>query len=430
MKKSILVGLFFLLAKSILAQEQQSLLQNMSTIFSEIKTATKNGEQLWNKNLYAPIILVDPKTRQVFANEPDSVGMLKPIGSMFSGILPAHLNIANTAVDFNGKKWAMIMLPLAANEQDRIKLLAHELFHVAQPALGFALHNPNNNHLDQKNGRVYLRLELAALQKAVQSTTKKELKKHLTNAMIFRKYRHHRYPGADSTENLLEMNEGMAEFTGVTISRRADKQLKDHFIQEHNNFLINPTFVRSFAYQTIPVYGYLLYGTNKNWNKTISPQTNLTAYFAQAFDIDIPIDLQKAVEELAGSYQGELILQQETEREEKTTKLIAAYQLKFIEQAHLEIQFTKMNVSFDPRNIVPIADQGTFYPKIRVTDLWGILTVENGALMAAGWDKISITLPTMIAGKKITGDGWLLELNDGYGLQQNEADGNYKLIKK
>lgn len=430
MKKSILVGLFFLLAKGILAQKQQSPLQNIPNIFSEIKMATKNSEQLWNKNIYAPLLLVDPKTRQVFANEPDSAGILKPIGNMFSGILPTAINIANTAVDFNGKKWAMIMLPLATNRQDRINLLAHELFHVAQPALGFALHNPNNNHLDQKNGRVYLRMELEALQKAVQSTAKKELKKHLTNAMIFRKYRHQLYPGADSTENLLEMNEGIAEFTGVAISRRAEEQLKNHFIKELNNFLINPTFVRSFAYQTIPVYGYLLYRTNKNWNKTITSQTNLTAYFAQAFHINIPIDLQKAVEELSGSYQGKLILQQETEREEKTKKMIATYKLKFIEQAHFEIQFSKMNVSFDPRNIVPIADQGTVYPKIRVTDLWGILTVENGALMAAGWDKISITLPTMIEGKKITGDGWLLELNDGYGLQKNEVDGNYKLIKK
>lgn len=430
MKKSILVGLFFLLAKGVLAQDQQSLSQNIPTIFNEIKTATKNGEQLWNRNLYAPILLVDPKTREVFANEPDSAGLLKPIGNIFSGVLPAHINIANTAVNFSGKKWAMLMLPLPVNEQDRINLLTHELFHVAQPALGFALHNPDNNHLDQKNGRVYLRLELEALQKAVQATAKKELQKHLTNAVIFRKYRHQLYPGADSTENLLEMNEGMAEFTGVAISRRTEEQVKERFKNELNSFLINPTFVRSFAYQTIPVYGYLLYRTHKNWNKSISPQTNLTAYFTQAFGIYVPADLRKAVEALSGNYQDKLILQQETEREEKTKKMIAAYQLKFIEQAHFEIQFSQMNVSFDPRNIIPIGDQGTVYPKIRVTDLWGILTVENGALMAAGWDKISITLPTTIEGEKITGDGWILELNDGYALQKNEADGNYKLIKK
>lgn len=430
MKKSILIGLFLFLAKGVLAQEQQFLSQNIPAIFNEIKKATKNGEQLWNKNLYSPILLVDPKTRQVSANEPDSAGLLKPIGNIFSGVLPAHINMANTAVKFNGKKWAMLMLPLPANEQDRINLLVHELFHVEQPALGFALHNPDNNHLDQKNGRVYLRLELEALQKAVQAPAKKELQEHLTNAMIFRKYRHQLYPGAESTENLLEMNEGMAEFTGLTISRRTKEELKAHFKIELNNFLTNPTFVRSFAYQTIPVYGYLLYRSNKNWNKTIKPKTNLTTYFTQAFPIDIPADLQKAVEVLSDSYQGKLIWRQETEREEKTKKIIAAYQLKFIELAHFEIQFSKMNVSFDPRNIVPIGDQGTVYPKIRVTDLWGILTVENGALMAAGWDKISITLPTTIEGKKITGDGWILELTDGYALQKNEANGNYKLIKK
>jgi len=110
------------------------------------------------------------------------------------------------------------MLPLPENEKDRINLLAHELFHTIQPALGFALYNPENNHLDQKEGKGYLRLELEAVKKKLQSVSKNELQQHLTNALSFRKYRHLIYPGAESTENLLEINEGIAEFNGVIIS--------------------------------------------------------------------------------------------------------------------------------------------------------------------------------------------------------------------
>jgi hypothetical protein len=89
-----------------------------------------------------------------------------------------------------------------------------------------------------------------------------------------------------------------------------------------------------------------------------------------------------------------------------------------------------MNVSYDPRNIMPIEDVGTVYPNIRVTDKWGILNVEKGALMSPAWDKISITNPIKTGDKNVSGDGWTLELADGYILTKNENDGNFKLAKK
>lgn len=429
MKKPILTLLSFLLLQSVLGQEKQALEKNIPVIFNEIKTETKRSYSLWNKDLYGPILLVDPKTRQVFANEADTAGILKQNEDLFTGTLPDPINIANTAMRFAGKSWAMIMLPLPQNKEDRNNLLAHELFHTIQPSLGFTLNNPENNHLDKKDGRVYLRLELEALKKAVQSSSKIELHRHLTSALTFRKYRHLCYKGADTTENLLEMNEGLAEFTGFIVSGRTKEQAKVHFVNGIHTFFTNPTFVRSFAYQTIPVYGYLLYGKNKNWNKEISPKTNLTNYFIKAFNINTSVNLKAAVESLSDRYNGKTILQEETAREEKAQKLIAEYKLRFIEQAHFTIKFEKMNVSFDPRNIIPIEDKGTVYPNIRVTDLWGVLTVEKGALMSANWDKISVTNPVKVEEKRIIGEGWTLELNEGYALEKDDS-GNFKLKRE
>lgn len=48
-----------------------------ASYFEEIKTATKENYQLWDKDLYAPMLLVDPQTRQVFANQGNSAGVLK-----------------------------------------------------------------------------------------------------------------------------------------------------------------------------------------------------------------------------------------------------------------------------------------------------------------------------------------------------------------
>lgn len=430
MKQIFSIILLFLFAQNLTAQKTQTLPSEIPVFFSEIKEATAQNIGLWNKNLYGSILLVDPKTRQLFANEPDTAGILKHDGNIYTGILPNKINIANTSINWGGKRWAMIMLPLPQNKQDRINLLAHELFHSEQPSLGFTLNNPENNHLDQKDGRIYLRLELEALQKAIQSTSEKELQQHIANALIFRKYRYTLYNGSNTTENELELNEGIAEFTGIIVSGRNKAQTKAFFIKEINNFFTNPTFVRSFAYQTIPVYGYLLYNKDQNWNKKITAKTDLANYFAKAFNLNLPANFKKAVERISNQYNGRKIIQKETEREEKNKKLIAEYKLKFIEQPHFEIRFVKMSVSFDPRNIMPIEDKGTIYPNIRVTDVWGILTVENGALMSQNWDKISITNPVKTEDKKIIGDGWTLELTDAYTIEKDSTSGNYKLIKK
>jgi hypothetical protein len=309
-------------------------------------------------------------------------------------------------------------------------LLAHELFHKAQRSLGFRILNTDNNHLDRKDGRIYLRLELEALRKAINATTQSEIKLYLTDAFTYRKYRYSLYPGADTTENALELNEGLAEYTGFIISGRSKKQSILHFNQSLTDFLSNPTFVRSFAYQTTPIYGYLLHYTQKYWNRNVTLKTNLTDYFIKAFNISLNSDLTKSVETGLSKYNGQVIITEETTREAKIKKLIAEYKTRFIKQPHFEIQFEQMNVSFDPGNIMPIEDKGTVYPNIRVSDKWGILTVTNGALMSPGWDKISISIPAKIEATNISGDGWTLTLNDGYTVVKEERNGNYKLIKK
>ncbi len=429
-KRFYITTLLFIFIQTSFGQKTSTFQDSISTYFNEIKVEASKHQQLWERDLYDPILLVNPNTRQLFANFPDTVGILLPVGKIYSGTLPNEINIANTAIDWNGRRWAMIMLPLPINKQDRLNLLAHELFHVTQPLLGFKLFNTENNHLDQKDGRIYLRLELEALKNAIQTTNENKRKTHLANALTFRKYRYSLYPGADTTENLLELNEGIAEYTGLVISGRNEKQTIEHFVQSINSFLGNPTFVRSFAYQTIPIYGYLLDSTKKRWNREITIKTNLTDYFIKAFDISIPNDLKKATDLKLNQYNGEVIISEEKTREEKTKKLIAEYKSKFITQPHFELVFEQMNVSFDPRNIMPIEDKGTVYPNIRVTDKWGILTVENGALMSSNWDKISVTIPLKNENKNISGDGWKLELKDGYSVTKDETTGNYKLTKK
>ncbi len=428
MKRIILV-ICMLYIHTLSAQQTEVDSYNIPSYFKEIEKATKKNIRLWDKQLYGNILLVDPKTRQVYSNAPDSGNVLTLQHDIYSGKLPENINIANTAISWSGKSWAMIMLPLPNNKYDRINLLAHELFHTLQPKLGFQQFNKESNHLDQKDGRIYLRLELEALKRAVLSISYKDQQRHLTNAILFRKYRNSLFPNSETLENQLELNEGLAEFTGLIVSGRNKKKTTEHFREEIDTFFKNLTYVRSFAYYTTPVYGYLLYRKNKHWNKKIAPDANLTNLFIKQLDITLPPDLKETALKSTDEYNGQLIFKEELLREERIKEQISQYKAKFIEQPHFEIHLKKMNISFDPRSIIPIEDKGTVYPNMRVSDVWGILEVESGALMSPNWNKVSITNPTKIFPNKVEGDGWILTLKEGYVVKKEEKTGNYVISK-
>ncbi|WP_336830540.1 hypothetical protein [Sphingobacterium multivorum] len=83
---------------------------------------------------------------------------------------------------------------------------------------------------------------------------------HLKDALIFRKYRNSLFSGSAHIENQLELNEGIAEYTGVMISGRNKEKTKKHFTDVVDRSFSNPTYVRSFAYNTTPSQKWSAYG--------------------------------------------------------------------------------------------------------------------------------------------------------------------------
>lgn len=392
----------------ILTAEEKSIAQTFSDVDSLLKI--DNGK-FWGKELYGPIILIEPETRVFYSNENNSANEFEKIGTIYKDSLPTDLNIANTAINWKDKRWSMVMLPLPKDQISRNNLVIHELFHRLQPTIGFEnLQEMDNGHLDTYDGRLLLKFELEALKKALSSNDSIERLKHIQNALTIR---NKRYKSVEikNAENSLELNEGLAEYTAIMLSGRNADQMIIHLSESKDDFYTNPTFVRSFAYQTIPYYGYLLSSLKPNWHRDINSDTNLTDYFTNAFGVEI-IKTQ-SVENIAKEfdYNFQQIQKEETEREKLRIEKIASLKEQFLEEPTLELQFHNMNISFDPRNITPLDDIGTVYPNLRVTDDWGILTVEKGALLASDWSKVTVTAPTDISDKIVNGDGWKLELN-------------------
>lgn len=404
---------------------------SISLCFRQVAEATLKHKALWDKDIYGPIMFVDPVTREIYTNRPDEGRSLLPHGSIYRGILPKDVILSNTDVEWGGMHWAMIMLPLPENRFDRIDLITHELFHVAQPALGFRTRREENIHLDQKDGRLYLRLELAALEAALKSGRINRALEHLRNALIFRKFRHTLYRGSGTSENNLELLEGLATYTGQMMSGRDKWQWRQYLINRLSAFKKTPTFVRSFAYETVSVYGFFLYRKDNNWNRQVDMETNLTELFIDAFGMDMRILLQSYVKQVAEDYKVEVIADEEMKREISNSALLDTYRRKFFDQPHLEIRLEKMNMSFNPQNLIPLdEDEGTIYPTVQISDNWGILTVERGgALLRTDWRWVIVPEPLEITEDSIKGDGWVIELNRNYHIEE-EPGGVYLLTKK
>jgi hypothetical protein len=60
-------------------------------------------------------------------------------------------------------------------------------------------------------------LEWRALSRALQASTDEERREAAADAVLFRAERYRLFPGAQAQEQALELNEGLAEYTGVRV---------------------------------------------------------------------------------------------------------------------------------------------------------------------------------------------------------------------
>ncbi len=431
MREFVGIWLMSLCLQAVSAQHPQMPADSIRSLFSQTKEATLAHHSLWDKDIYGPIMLVDPDSREIYANMADSEGHLEPFKGIYRGILPVEIPLSNTDVEWGGLHWAMIRLPLPPDNYERVELLTHELFHTAQPSLGFHFRREENSHLDRREGRIYLRLELAALRQALLAGRYPRSEEHLRNALLFRRYRHQLYRGSEIAENHLELLEGLATYTGQMMSGRDKWQWRDNLITRLKAYNTSRSFVRTFAYETIPVYGFFHFQKENEWNKRVTGDTDLTAFFTEAFGMDQRIILQSYVKQVAEEYNGRQIADEELRRELSNNTRLDIYREKFLEESHLEIRLEEMELSYDLHGVIPLdEDEGTVYLSIQISDRWGLLNVEEGgALLRSDWRWVIVSPPLEIDGNNISGEGWTLQLNDGYFVEETPG-GIYLLSRR
>ncbi|MCI2425238.1 hypothetical protein LM599_04450 [Candidatus Acetothermia bacterium] len=385
---------------------------------------------LWGISLLAPVILVDRETREVVASHSGPEGQLSPEESLFVGHIPADLPIANTALDWAGMRWVMIVWQLLPDDpRDAVWLLAHEAFHWAQERLGFPSPNTTeiNAHLDDLEGRYWIQLEWLALAKAVAASGVPR-RRAVADALLFRHLRRALYPLAAVEERVMEMHEGLAEYTGVKLAGIAESDVAQETENGPTRF---PSFMQSFAYISGPAYGLLLDAANEGWRAEVKSSNDLGCLLQNALKIEIPTDAHRAARLRARRYKGDELWQRELTRKEQQETQLAEYRARLVDGPVLVLPLAGgVRYSYDPRLVIPLKEAGTVFPVIRVIAPWGTLEMtEGGLLVDSGWETVRVPAPTVVSEEKVGGDGWKLHLASGWVVRRAEHPDHWRLFR-
>jgi hypothetical protein len=396
-------------------------LARAAACFAEFDEAcAREDGRLWGVEVCGPVLLVDPATRKVAGNRPDEQDQLVEREGVFVGTLPSDRPVANAPLDWAGVHWAMVMAPfLGETRAERVGVLAHESFHRLQPELGLFVLNEENVHLDAPEGRLWMQLEWNALEIALSTAGEARLLA-VQDALAFRAARRARFPEAGARENPLEIREGLANYTGLCIAGLTGGEVVAYVANRRRT---EDGFVRSFAYNNGPLYGYLLDACLDTWRKDVRGTSDLGALLAAA--LNLAPDAARAAERSA-LYGGTALRTAEEERERARQARLEAYCAALVDGPVLVLDLALVTSgTLDTRKLQPFDEGRTVYTERKLIAKWGTLQVSGSAILEDSTTRRGRVSLHAAAADHLSGEGWKLDLAPGWTIAPGERAGDF-----
>ena len=388
----------------------------------------RDNGKLWGKNLYGPIMFVERVTRRIVANQPDNEGILKSKDGVYTGIYPKELVLSNAPVKFGGTQFAMVPLP-AEEDEYRIKTRAiHSLFHLFQENEGVIASTFNSTNMDEKEARLWIKLEWKALRKAI-NTNGEDRQLAIRDALIFRGSNRELYHKYAADENRFETYEGLTTFTYTLLCANSPEEFKSRLFENLDRIYSMQSYARSYGFIHGALYASLLYDKGYDLKKIKSDSFDLGNTVKELYNIDLPVICRDVAGSLAVNYDIESVNKEEEKREAEIKESIHSQISIFTEKPVVFLELESPSFDFEPEDIHSLDTLGTIYNSMRVSDNWGKLTVDKGGCLVSNNLKfIRITAKAFKADKNhISGDGWHLILNSEWELVP--VDQNYFVRK-
>jgi len=373
-----------------------------------------NG-RLWGKNLYGPLMFVDRSNRRIISNSPDEEGLLRYNDGIYTGIYPKDLLISNAPLHFGGVLFAMAPMPPEEDEY-RIKTRAvHSLFHRFQEMNGLSSSGYNTNNMDEKQARLWIKLEWKALRKAITSEgTERNLATR--DALIFRGANRELYQNDANDENHFENYEGLATFTYTLLCTGTCEEYRSKLFENLDRIYSMQSYARSYGFIHGALYATLLHDKGFDFKMINSPNYDLGNAVQELYSVDLPEFCRDVAGSIALNYDIDAINDEEEKRladiRESLNKQVSLFTEKPVVFFALESPY----FDFEPENVHSLDTLGTLYNSIRVSDSWGKLTVDKGGcLISNNFKNLRITAKGFKAERnRISGEGWNLMLNDDW----------------
>src|SRR5829696_142104 len=223
--------------------------QRAQTFFKEAQElCDRDGGRLWGVSICMPMVIGDART-QTFATSqtpPDAPR-------------PRLIGILMGPIQWGDSKWAALVWDMVADQPPAIRnsMFLHESFHIVQQRLGLLVSTVAAEHLDGVDGRYWMRLEWHALARALRTSGEPRVSA-VRDALAFRQARHTRFPDMVETERALDINEGLASYTGIVLAAHSEADAIARALDQLAGQESGESYVRTFAYASGPAYGLLL----------------------------------------------------------------------------------------------------------------------------------------------------------------------------
>ena len=392
--------------------------QRAQEFFREARAlCERDGGRLWGVSVCAPMVVGDART-QTFATSQPSPDAPRP----------KLIGILNGPIQWGNSMWAALSWETVANQPTRVRnsMFLHESFHTVQrQLLGLGVATNSAEHLDTDEGRYWMRLEWHALARALRASGAGRTLA-IRDALAFRQARHARFPDKVETERALDINEGLASYTGFVLAAQSEADAIAMALDELVGQERGESYVRTAAYASGPAYGLLLDAASPGWTRTVRASDDLSALLMRVLAIRPVADVAAA----AARYGGADIRASEARREQQRKARIAELRQRFIDGPVLLMPGGGGGFS-DSHGAAVIPGVGTiWFGDYRMTGPWGSLEANKGVLLSSDGRTRRLPAPVPSDSTTISGDGWTLEAAPGWVVREGPRRGDYELIRR
>jgi len=426
MKKSfyyVVLALVLCVSSTSCSQSNSNPMEKAAPCFENLKKVSDadNGK-LWGKTLYGPTMFVDIQTRNLVANQQNKENSFEQKGELYFGQLPEDIIIANTSITYCGEDWTCVIWDGNRDQMTNTHLLIHESWHRIQDEIGLPACGSFNQHLDETEGELLLKLELGILKDLLQNDSK-DLTEGLRDAMTVRKYRQMLFPNGN--ENQFECHEGMAEYTAfklLPLDNDTETIRKGLVAAAIMKGMDNNGYSNSFAYLTGPAYGLFLDELIPDWRSNIRSGKTIPEVISTEVAIPDAID-NAEIERISARYGLTEYLGKERSRLETRDKEDAELRARFSESTWLVIPNNNTHFGFDPNERLVAYDSiGVIYKTMQLKGDFGTIDVKNGIIRANNWSYFIIPYSEGHCDAQIS-------LNTGFDIEPMD-DKNFTIVKK